>query len=201
MAIKFDIRSIQNAVGKGEERKFVKLLPQKPITTDEITEAIEYACTATRGDVMQVLMQLRSIAVRELSERGAFYLPQIGYFTLQADTHTTEKVTTEQMRGNFVGVRNIKFRPERSFLQTVRKETRFTRRQGGMPQQTYDEATLLAKVTDYLHAHDNILTNRVIREVFGLSYYAAQKWLAHFVDTGVLKKVGTRHAPVYCLPQ
>lgn len=197
MAIKFDIHSIPNAAGKGTPQAFVRLLPEQKLSLDELADRIQRSSTVTRADILAVLSDLRQVATEQLSSRGSFYLPEIGYFTLQAATHPTEAVPVERLKGDFISVRNIKFRPEQRFLQQVRQRTHFVRLKGSTLSADYSEAELRQKISDYLAQGDGTLTAKALRLHFGLSRYKTEKWLEYFVSTGFLKKTGSRHSPVY----
>lgn len=197
MAIKFDIHSINNAAGEDKQQPFVKLLPEKALTAEEIAQRIERACTVTQSDIVAVLSALSRLAASELSEKGSFHLPAIGYFTLQAVAHPTDAVPTEKLEGSHVGVRNIKFQPERTLLSKVKDQAKFARLKGTTQSMPYEEAELRQKITAYLTSGEGILTSKAMRLHFGLSSYMAAKWLAHFVSTGFLRKLGSKHAPVY----
>ena len=43
------------------------------------------------------------------------------------------------------------------------------------------------------------ITTRILRILFGLTPYMAQKWLNHFCEKGIMEKEGTQHAPIYFL--
>ena len=199
MAIKFDIHSINNAAGEDKQQPFVKLLPAKAISDEEIAQRIEQACTVTQSDIVAVLSALSRLAAEELSEKGAFHLPAIGYFTLQAATHDTDNVPVEKLKGNYIGVRNIKFQPEQTWLNKVRSHAKFARLKGTTQSMSYEEDELRQKMSAFLTSGDGTITCKAMRFHFGLSQYMATKWLAHFVSTGFLRKLGSKHAPIYVL--
>lgn len=111
MTIKMDVHSIANAGGGGAELRYVKLLPAPVRSRAQLKEAISHRCTLTGSDVEAVLSALRDAALEDLSQRGRFYLPEIGYLTVSASVKLPRGVTVEKVKGNYVGVRNIRFRP------------------------------------------------------------------------------------------
>ena len=67
MAIKYEIHSIHNSKGEGGEQKFVRLRDHEPMTSKQIEQHIEQACSLTRGDVQAVMTSLHDLIVTELS--------------------------------------------------------------------------------------------------------------------------------------
>lgn len=53
-------------------------------------------------------------------------------------------------------------------------------------------------MADYLAIH-RYLTQQAMRTEFGLSQYMTRRWLAKFVESGRLKKDGTRQQDLYFL--
>lgn len=68
MAIKYEIHSIHNSKGEGGEQKFVRLRDHEPMTSKQIEQHIEQACSLTRGDVQAVMTSLHDLIVTELSQ-------------------------------------------------------------------------------------------------------------------------------------
>lgn len=196
MSIKYDIRSIHNSEGKGNERKFVGITDHAPMTPNQLAGYIQGCCSLTKGDVKAALSALRDCIVRELSSGNRFYIPEIGYFSLSVEAQIPEGLTIEQIKGNHVQVRGIKFRPEASLLQELKQETSFGRDNTSHLSKTYTEEELLEKIHTYLSDHRSI-TRRTLETEFGLLKGTARKWLKHFTDTGALKKEGPRNSPVY----
>ena len=67
MDLKYDIYSISNAAGSGEQRKYVRLQQQEAMTASELEATIQNRCSLTKGDVAAVLKELHDIAVQEFS--------------------------------------------------------------------------------------------------------------------------------------
>ncbi len=82
MAIKYEIHSIHNSKGEGGEQKFVRLRDHEPMTSKQIEQHIEQACSLTRGDVQAVMTSLHDLIVTELSH-GAFHKWAISRCLLQ----------------------------------------------------------------------------------------------------------------------
>lgn len=60
----------------------------------------------------------------------------------------------------------------------------------------YAEEELWQKLSALLDS-ERFVTSHTMQLEFGLTKYAANKWLAQFVEKGLIVKDGTRHAPIY----
>ena len=196
MTIKMDVHSIANAGGGGAELRYVKLLPAPVRSRAQLKEAISHRCTLTGSDVEAVLSALRDAALEDLSQRGRFYLPEIGYLTVSASVKLPRGVTVEKVKGNYVGVRNIRFRPERRLLVEIRRKARFERLKGTTVSCRYTAAEMETELKACL-AQRHFISRRVMQQWFSLTAYSARKWLRHFVDAGLIERTGLRNAPVY----
>ncbi len=198
MSIKYEIHSIQNSQGTGEERNFARIFQDAPMTADELEGHIQASCSLTKGDIKATLSALRQQMIYELSNGNRFYIPDIGFFSLSVSTDIPEGKPIEKMRGDYINVRNIKFRPETSLLDEVKDRARFTKADFSTRSQSYTENDLKAKIEDFL-TENNCITRRDMELLFQLRQNTALKWLKHFTDTGFLKKDGAKNSPVYFL--
>ena len=96
------------------------------------------------------------------------------------------------------GITGINFRPEAKLLEQVQRNTHFVRSKYTSQSTQYTEEKLLAKIKEYLQ-ENRYVTTRILRILFGLTPYMAQKWLNHFCEKGIMVKEGTQHAPIYFL--
>ena len=51
MDLKYDVYTITNAEGSGEERKYVRLKQYEAMTAHELEATIQQRCSLTKGDV------------------------------------------------------------------------------------------------------------------------------------------------------
>lgn len=84
MQLKYDLYTINNAMGSGKSRQYVRLILREPLTARELETAIEKRCSLTKGDVAAVLTELRDLCVQAFIEGRRFYIPEIGYLSLSA---------------------------------------------------------------------------------------------------------------------
>lgn len=198
MSIKYEIHSIKNSKGTGEEQEFVRIFENPPQTDRQLESHIQSHCSLTKGGVQATLMTLRDCMIHELSQGNRFHIPEIGYFSLAVDLDMPNDKPMEKVRGDYISVRNIKFRPDAELLNAIKRNARFERAKFSSKSRQYTEEELLAKIKEHL-ATNNCLTRRSLELHFGLRQSAALKCLKHFTEIGVLKKEGARNSPVYFL--
>lgn len=198
MAIKYEIHSIHNSKGEGGEQKFVRLRDHEPMTSKQIEQHIEQACSLTRGDVQAVMTSLHDLIVTELSQGARFYLPQIGYLSLSVTTELPEGKTMDKVTGNNIRLRNINFKPTAELLNEVGRNVRFERSKYTTKSRRYTEEQLWDKIVAFIKEHDYIC-RRDMEYHFSLRQQTALKWLKHFTEKGLLVKEGAINAPIYFL--
>lgn len=200
MAIKYEIHSIQNAQGNGEERKFVRLQDHEPMTPKQIEQHIEQACSLTRGDVKAVMTALHDLIVTELSHGARFHIPEVGYLSLAVTTELPEGRPMEKVRGDNIRLRNINFKPTQELLKEVSRNVHFERSRFSSKSKRYTEEELWNKIQAYLQENEYIC-RRDLEMDFHLRQQTALKWLKLFTEKGLLVKKGAFNAPVYFLPK
>lgn len=196
MSIKYEIHSIKNSEGTGRERRFARIFEHEPKTGAQLEKHIQDNCSLTKGDVQATLMTLRDCLIHELSQGNRVHIPEIGYFSLSVELDMPEDTPTDKARGDYISVRNIRFRPENSLLDEVRQNARFERAKFSTKSPEYDEDGLWQRVKSFLSAN-GCMTRRDMETEFGLRQSAALRWLRHFAGKGLLRKDGARSAPVY----
>ena len=198
MSIKYEIHSIKNSKGTGEEQEFVRIFENPSQTDQQLENHIQDNCSLTKGDVRATLIALRDSMIHELSHGNRFHIPEIGYFSLAVGLDMPDDKPMEKVRGDYISVRNIKFRPDAGLLDEVKGKARFERAKFSSKSRQYTEEELLARIREYLAAN-NCITRRDLELNFGLRQSAALKCLKHFTEIGILKKEGARNSPVYFL--
>ncbi len=198
MELKYDVYTINNATGSGEERNYVKVLQHEPMTARQLQEKIQQRCSLTKGDVAAVLSELHDILVEEFQMGCRFYIPEIGYFSMSASLEMPEDKPDKKITGKEVRITGINFRPEAGLLQEVQRGVSFVRSRYSRRSTQYTEEKLLAKIKEYLQ-DNRYITCRELRILFGLTQYTAQKWLNHFCEQGVMVKDGTARSPLFFL--
>lgn len=198
MTIKYEIHSIHNAQGNGEERKFVRLQDHEPMTSKQIEQHIEQVCSLTRGDVKAVMTALHDLIVTELSQGARFYIPEVGYLSLAVTTHLPEGRSMEKVTGNDIRLRNINFKPTAELLGEVGEKVHFERSRFTTKSKQYTEQQLWDKIEAFCKKN-NYICRRDMEFEFHLRQQTALNWLKTFTEKGMLVKKGARNAPIYFL--
>ena len=198
MDLKYDVYTITNAEGSGEERKYVRLKQHEAMTASELEATIQQRCTLTKGDVAAVFTELHDIVVSEFSMGRRVYVPQLGYFSLAVNLEMPEDKPEKKVTGKEVRLRGINFRPEAGLLQEIDRNVHFVRSEYTVRSNVFTEKKLWTVLQEFFQ-ENRYLTISLMRMKFGLSRHMAQKWIDHFIDKGLLVKDGTHRSPIYFL--
>ena len=196
MSIKYEIHGIKNAKGEGKEQKYVHLFVQAPQSDKALEEDIQASCSLTKGDVRAAFSALRDQMVRALANGSRFRIPDVGSFSLSVGLDVPNDMPSDKMRADNIRLRNIRFRPERALLKEVGKGVRFMRSNFSTRSRQNTEEQLLALLRHHF-SNAPFLIRRELQCEAGLSESTAKRWLNHFTARGVLKRDGSRNAPVY----
>lgn len=194
--MEIEIREIKNSEGKGENRKFVCVRNQHANTEEELVEEISRSCTLTRGDIMATYCATSDVGAEMLGENGCFYLPEIGHFKVTLKNDLPDGSSVEDAKAPHFSVRNISFRPDKKFLQKVALKAKFSRSRYSSLSSSYSEEEMLDIIKKEIDKNGYVNT-RMLHIGYGLSNYMARKWLASFVEKGVLNKTGAQRLPIY----
>lgn len=198
MSIKYEVQHIENAVGSGEARPFIRLRQGAAMTSEQLAAKIAESSTLTPADVKAVMSELCHYAKQELIGGHRFYLPEIGYLSLSVGNTPPDKLPHGKITGKDIYVRNVDFKPEAKFLNEIRQGASFEKSHHANKSVDYTEEDLWQKVEAFL-TENHYITRRIISSQFGLSKYKAAQWLTRFTEEGRLKKDGTSHQPLYFL--
>lgn len=198
MDLKYDVYTITNAEGSGEERKYVRLKQHEAMTAHELEATIQQRCTLTKGDVAAVFSELHDIVVSEFSMGRRVYVPQLGYFSLAVNLEMPEDNPDKKITGKEVRLRGINFRPEAGLLQEIERNIHFVRSEYSSRSNFFTEEKLWARLQEFFK-ENRYLTVSLMRMKFGLTRHMAQKWIDHFIAKGLLVKDGTPRSPIYFL--
>lgn len=198
MDLKYDVYTITNAEGSGEERKYVRLKQHEAMTAHELEATIQQRCTLTKGDVAAVFSELHDIVVTEFSMGRRVYVPQLGYFSLAVNLEMPEENPDKKITGKEVRLRGINFRPEAGLLQEIERNIHFVRSEYSSRSNFFTEEKLWARLQEFFK-ENRYLTVSLMRMKFGLTRHMAQKWIDYFIAKGLLIKDGTPRSPIYFL--
>ena len=127
MRIKYEIHGIKNAKGEGKEQKYVHLFAHEPQSDHALEDDIQASCSLTKADVRAAFSALRDHMARALASGSRFHLPGVGYFSLSVGLDAPDDLPDDKMRADYIRLRNIRFRPERSLLSEVGSGVSFAR--------------------------------------------------------------------------
>lgn len=198
MDLKYDVYTITNAEGSGEERKYVRLKQHEAMTASELEATIQQRCTLTKGDVAAVFTELHDIVVSEFSMGRRVYVPKLGYFSLAVNLEVPEDNPDKKITGKEVRLRGINFRPDAGLLQEIDRNVHFIRSEYTGRSNVFTEKKLWTVLQEFFQ-ENRYLTISLMRMKFGLSRHMAQKWIDHFIDKGLLVKDGSPRSPIYFL--
>lgn len=198
MDLKYDVYTITNAEGSGEERKYVRLKQYEAMTAHELEATIQQRCSLTKGDVAAVFTELHDIVVSEFSMGRRVYVPELGYFSLAVNLEMPEDNPDKKITGKEVRLRGINFRPEAGLLQEIDRNVHFIRSEYTGRSNVFTEKKLWTVLQEFFQ-ENRYLTISLMRMKFGLSRHMAQKWIDHFIDKGLLVKDGSPRSPIYFL--
>lgn len=198
MNVNYDIYIINNASGQNKTRKYVQLKQADPMTETELQKTIQSHCSLTKGDVAAVLTELHDIVIREFAMGRRVYIPGLGYFSMSAEIDALNKNSEKKITGKEIRLRRINFRPEKGIMSELKRSVCFVRTKRSSKSNEYTENQILVRMEEYLRKN-RFITCSIMRRMFGLTQYTAQKWLNLFVEKNVILKDGTRRFPIYFL--
>lgn len=196
MELKYDLYTLKNAVGSGENRQYVRLIQQEPMNSHQLQEAIQQRCSLTKGDVAAVLSELHDLCVQAFSEGRRFYLPGIGYFSLSAGVEVSKDNGEKKLTSREVKLNGINFRPEAGLQKEVERKVSFVRTKDSRQSVQYTEEQMITMIRESLKTN-RYITCRMMRTQLGLTQYAAKKWLQLLCDKDILIKEGPTRSPIY----
>ena len=199
MNIKYEIHALDNAKGSGNKQKFVSLRLRSPMTEEMMENEIQEACSLTKGDVKAVLAEIRQLVVRQLAHGSRFWVPGIGWLWLSAGLNKDALAGKREITGKDIYPRAIRFRADHKLFEEVAQQVSFTKSGYSTISAKYTEAELWPKVSDFLD-HNIFITNKDMREEFGLSAYKARLWLNRLVESGKLLRKKKLHMNIYLRP-
>lgn len=198
MNVNYDIYIINNASGQNKTRKYVQLKQADPMTETELQKTIQSHCSLTKGDVAAVLTELHDIVIREFAMGRRVYIPGLGYFSMSAEIDALNKNSGKKITGKEIRLRRINFRPEKGIMSELKRSVCFVRTKRSSKSNEYTENQIVVRMKEYLRKN-RFITCSIMRRMFGLTQYTAQKWLNLFVEKNVILKDGTRRFPIYFL--
>ncbi len=196
MSIIYDIHELKNAQGTGAKRKYVQPIMQEPMDEKSLYRVLSNRCTLTDADISATLLALSTLLKDELLMGSRVHLPGIGYFSVKTSLDMPEG--HEKVRSNYVRLDSVSFKPEASFLASLKRDAKFVRSDGSTRSKDYTEEQIVDKVKAYL-AGNPYINSRILSVEFHLRKRKRLYWLNRLVELGVIEKHGPNNAPFYLL--
>lgn len=199
MNIEYEIYTLSNSGGTGDERRFVRLKTGKPLTVKQMGLLIQNAASVTSGDVKAVMSAMHDLVRHELCLGRRVYLPEIGYLSLSAGITQPEQKADGRITGRNISVRGINFKPDVTLLKEVKSGVHFVKSEHADSSSSMTDDELWAKALAHIERERYITRSDLCREC-GLSDYKARLCLKSWVAQGCLTQEGTPRHRFYMLP-
>jgi predicted histone-like DNA-binding protein len=187
----------ENPVAPGKEpnnKLHARVVSYQNTTTDEVVARIHEYSSLSEGDVRAALSGLSDALAVALSEGRRVHLEGIGYFT--PTLATTEEVNTEtKRRGAKVGLKTVRFRPDKELKRRFRP-MHFNQALVPNRSRKLSDAEIDARLTKYF-AKNDYLTRRNFQGLCGMVVSTAGAKLRQLRTAGRLLNVGTSNQPLY----
>lgn len=196
MAILFDFYQSPPQEEEGKEDKirvYPRVVYSKTVGAEELAAIIHERCSLTEGDVYNALINLGKVISERLCDGQRVYLKGIGYFSLILTS--TELRTTKDLRANNVGVKTVKFRPDK-YLKSDLRKTHVQRSTmiGHSAQLSNEEVD--QRVAKYLKENP-VIVRRNIQSICQIKEGMARKHINRMLEEGKIKNIGSKQQPIY----
>lgn len=198
MNVKYEIHTINNALGMGEDRNYIQLHEYGGMNGDELEEHLHSHYMLPRGEVKAVLAAITDCMTHELTGGRKVCLPGIGYFSICAGLDKECRAQETPANAGDIRVKKIRFRPCAKLLDNVRRSTRFERDRYSTRSKTYTEDEMERLLTEYL-GKNGFISRKTMETEFRLRTSTAYKWVRLMLEKGVIKRLGAKHSPLYVL--
>lgn len=198
MNVKYEIHTINNALGMGSDRYYIQLHEYGGMTGDELEEHLHTHYMLPHGEVKAVLAAITDCMTHELTSGRRFCLPGIGYFSLGVGLDRECSNQETQANASDIRVKKIRFKPYTKLLDNVRRSTHFERDKYSTKSKRYTEDEMERLLTDYLNKN-GFISRRTMEQAFRLRTCTALKWIRVMLEKGVIKRLGAKSSPLYAL--
>jgi predicted histone-like DNA-binding protein len=187
----------ENPTPSGREKNnklHARVVSYQNTTTDEVVARIHEYSSLTEGDVRAALSGLSDALAAALSEGRRVHLEGIGYFTPTLST-TEEVDATTKRRGAKVGLKTVRFRPDKDLKRRFRP-MHFNQALVPNRSSKLSDAEIDLRLTQYFAAH-SYLTRRALQGLCGMVVSTAGAKLRQLRAAGRLLNIGTSNQPLY----
>ena len=193
--IAYQLRRQNDLTGTATEKNpqlAVTVVNSKLITTKELAEYINFACSVTESDIAAVLQALGKCVCDELLDGNRVELDHLSTFSLSLTCG--RKKLEDRVTKNDIRVKNILFTPCAEMKQAMRGADIVSG--GPNPNKRLTDEVILRRVAKYLDEHE-YMQRREFESVCECSRYTATKKLKELVRSGKLRAMGSKNVRFY----
>ena len=194
-SISYQLRRQNDLTGAATEKNpnvAVTVVNSRLITTKELAEYINFACSATEADVVAVLQALGKCVCNELLDGNRVELDNLGTFSLSLTCGS--KKLEDHVTKNDIRVKNILFAPCAEMRQAMRGAEIVSG--GPNPNKRLTDEVILRRLEKYFEEHE-FMQRRNFEAVCECSRYTATKKLKELVKAGKLRAMGAKNVRFY----
>ena len=193
--IAYQLRRQNDLTGTATEKNpqmAVTVVNSKLITTKELAEYINFACSVTESDIAAVLQALGKCVCDELLDGNRVEIDNIGTFSLSLTCG--RKKLEDRVTKNDIRVKNILFTPCTEMKQAMRGADIVSG--GPNPNKRLTDEVILRRLAKYFEEHE-FMQRRNFESVCECSRYTATKKLKELVKAGKLRAMGAKNVRFY----
>ena len=193
--IAYQLRRQNDLTGTATEKNpqmAVTVVNSKLITTKELAEYINFACSVTESDIAAVLQALGKCVCDELLDGNRVEIDNIGTFSLSLTCG--RKKLEDRVTKNDIRVKNILFTPCAEMKQAMRGADIVSG--GPNPNKRLTDEVILRRLAKYFEEHE-FMQRRNFESVCECSRYTATKKLKELVKAGKLRAMGAKNVRFY----
>lgn len=195
MKVKFEFAPVPMPKGKENKlRYYPRVVNRHLVTTREISEEIQRACSLTKSDVAAVLNALNHSLSTYLMKGERVHLDGIGYFDVTLTCPETRD--PKKTRASSVRYKGINFLPDKELKYKVGNLEAERAKGRGNHSASLSETAIDMRLTVFFEEH-TILTRSDLQSVCHMTKITAIRCLRRLVNEGKIKNIGIPTQPAY----
>lgn len=199
MNMKYDIFEIPDPKHPGEKIQHLRVVGAKRMSKDTFLNYMSEHTACSTGTVIDVLQELADVLAMSLADGQTVGIDNIGSFSLQIQKNDRTKVDDlNRIHAMSVDVKGVTFQPSKHLIDEISRKAKFVRADEEVKSKSWEDDELEQAIRDFL-ATNGTMTRRQLQRCANLSLRTAARRIKHFVETGLIKNVGTPYRPVYQL--
>lgn len=197
--MKYDIFEIPDPKHPGEKIQHLRVVGAKRMSKDSFLKFMQERTACSTGTINDVLQGLSEVLAWSLADGYTIGIDDIGSFSLQIQKNGRTKVADlNKIHAKNVDVKGVTFQPSKHLIDEISRKAMFVRADEDIKSKIWEDEELEQAIRDFLAANGT-MTRRQLQCHAKLSQRTAERRIKHFLETGLIKNVGTRYRPVYQL--